>query len=627
MGSALHRLQVLMIGLTLLIASTVVVVLMYVRPPAQHAYLLVTPEPVAGQLHSATPAPTAAAPATPTAVPVRVSKDIGVSYPWPWITPSLAEYPWIERLDVRWALWLVAAAGAALLIVAGRVLRRPRMAYTGQSVRMLFARADKRTRTANQAVLRRLQIQGKLPSELAVAAGLGPRRPRHLMAQFTNACAMLRLPHHLRTALKGVARPRLALHRPHLPRIAMWRRRPAARAVPALDFTPLPVLPTDEQGRSVLSEPSPQPAPSTADEIAPSKVDHGRRDDVAGVWSAEDRALGVAAWLHALWREHALTSPVLWVDTANRTGAAAVAVLVDPAPAEETRLLAVPDLLVARNSGWQARWTHQDGKLLLHVAGCDRSDLSAQSPLLIPLLTHGRASRLLRFVPLETWRILGLYGGNAAGALHMLLTSLLYAHSPFDLALAILDQGQVSPLYEGVAHRVIPLEDISTTVRLLTLAVRRFDARRKVRPMLLIVVEPDDAALATLTHLVASLGERPDVPLYLMVVQERPSAAGREIYARLPALITGRSTGSPALLPGQQEWPAGDEARFAGRGVRVSGRAQTLSEAEVASALASLPRVTASLPPVIWDAWCSGDTHNQHASTTLDQPASEEHDE
>jgi hypothetical protein len=616
-----------MIGLTLLLASTVVVVLIYVRPPSQQTYLLVTPEPVGGQDRAATPAPTAATRATPTAVPEQAIEDSGASDAWRWITPSLAEYPWVEQLDIRWAPWPGAAACAALLIVAGRVLRRPRMAYTGQSVRMLFASADKRTRTANQAVLRRLQIQGKLPSELAVAAGLGPRQPRHLLAQLTNACATLHLPRRLRAMLKGVTRPRLALHRSPLPRILMWRRRSAAHAALALDFTPLPALPTDDKGRSILGEPPPLPVLSPDDEPAPSKVDHGTRDDVAVAWSAEDRALVVAAALQALWHEHTLVSPVLWMDTANRAGAASVVALTDPAPAEEERLLAVPDLLAARNSGWQARWTHQDGKVLLHVDGCDRGNPSAHGPLLIPLLTHGRASRLLRFVPLETWRILGLYGGNAAGALHLLLTSLLYAHSPFDLALAILDQGQVSPLYEGVAHRVIPLEDISTTVRLLTLAVRRFDARRKVRPMLLIVVEPDDAALATLTHLVASLGERPDVPLYLMVVQERLSAAGREIYARLPALITGRSTGSPALLPGQQEWPAGDEARFAGRGVRVSGRAQTLSEAEVASALASLPRVTASLPPVIWDAWCSGDTHNQHASTTLDQPASEEHDE
>ena len=95
---------------------------------------------------------------------------------------------------------------------------------------------------------------------------------------------------------------------------------------------------------------------------------------------------------------------------------------------------------------------------------------------------------------------------------------------------------------------------------------------------MLVVVEPDDTMLNLLVGIAARLQARPTTPVHLLIPQERVSSVGRELYALLPALILSGGQGSPALLPGQGDWPQRGEARLVGRGMRLDGRAIALDD-------------------------------------------------
>ena len=593
MGGALHRLQVLIVGLILLLSGTIVVALIYLRPPAQGAYLVITPVPVAGTDGQVMPLPTqstSAAQAAPRpSAPTPAERPQVLPAP---AVPLLGFWASLGLALSRLSPLLLALLGAAgLLIASWRMVRRTRMAYTGQSVRMLLVAADPRTRAANRRVLRELHAQGQLPEELASAAGISARR----------WTVLPRLPALHRPA---VSMPRL--HRPVLRVPSVWRRlaRRAPAFVPRLDFTPLPALPVDEQGRSILID------PLAIDVALPASEEIAEIQETAGVataegardggWSAEDRVLAVAGALATLWQERGLASRVTALDTSSRGGPGHVSVTIDPAPAEEEALLTLPDALAAQR-GWQVRWTRQGGAALLVIKLDGSGAPPSRGPWLAPLLAHGRNHRTLRFFPLQTWRHLGLYGAGALEALHVVLTSLLYAQAPRELALAILDAGQVSPLYAGVAHAVAPPGDVSYALAALTQALRRGGHVEHVRPLLLVVVEPDEEALAALSQLLARLRQRGDAPLHLILVQERLQESGREFYAMLPALVSGPGQGNPAWLPGQHDWPQQGMARLAGRGVRLEGRALHVSEAEVFAVLGPLRREARDLPPVLWD--------------------------
>jgi hypothetical protein len=161
----------------------------------------------------------------------------------------------------------------------------------------------------------------------------------------------------------------------------------------------------------------------------------------------------------------------------------------------------------------------------------------------------------------------------------------------------------VSPLYRGVPHRLDPPGDVRATADALGDALhRRNRVGAAVRPLLLVVAEPDAAALASLTALLTRLRQHPDVPVHVLLVQERLVPAGRELYALLPAIITGVGQGDPSWLPGQHDaWPRQGTARLNARGMRLEGRAITRTEAEVAELVAPLRQVASHLPPVVWD--------------------------
>jgi hypothetical protein len=152
-----------------------------------------------------------------------------------------------------------------------------------------------------------------------------------------------------------------------------------------------------------------------------------------------------------------------------------------------------------------------------------------------------------------------------------------------------------------VAHLVTLPDTPQATLAILAQAIRR-GVPDAARPLLLVVVDPDDDELKQLTGLAARVEARPATPLHLLVAQTQPRSAGRELYAQLPALILGGGTGPTTLLPGQSDWPKRGEARLLGRGMRVAGRAMVLDEVAIAQALTPLRRPAIDRPPVLWDA-------------------------
>ncbi|MEN9938701.1 MAG: hypothetical protein RLZZ387_5280, partial [Chloroflexota bacterium] len=592
MGNSLQRLEVLFVGAIMLVAGLVAVLLLFVRPPPQPTYIQATAVPVSAL--GATPAPSAEPAIVPTTAPqptVATSEVVPAPSSLSGAAPSV--------LLVAWPFLLLAVGVGGLGLTGGRIVRRRRMAYTGQSVGMLLDASDAATREANLRVMQDLHAQGHLPPELAVAAGLhGGKR-------------VLRLP--------TVKLPTVKLPTVKLPTIRLPERtapvQPPMVVAPEAAPAPTSAAPLTGLGGAVVEA---DPARTMRDdelgsllaahevtlpEVIIPAASPGESD--AG-WSAEDRALAVAAALAQVWSAERFVSPVLAIDTATAPGSAQVVVTVDAVPDEDERLTALPDRLAAIHPTWRARWRpaqQQTATLSVDVQTAGALP-GAGGPLIAPVLHHGRGGKVARYFPLGTWRHLGFYGGGALGALHALVTSLLYTQPPANTAFAVLDQGQISPLYRGVAHQVQAPGDVRVTCEALTRALRRGGgSRADVRPLLLLVVEPDAEALAALTALLARLRQQPSAPVHLLIAQERLSAAGRELYAMLPALITSGGQGAASWLPGQQgEWPRRDAARLVGRGMRVEGRAIAQTEAEAAELLAALRRTPAALPPVLWDA-------------------------
>ena len=127
--------------------------------------------------------------------------------------------------------------------------------------------------------------------------------------------------------------------------------------------------------------------------------------------------------------------------------------------------------------------------------------------------------------------------------------------------MAILDRGEITPLYRNVAHLVALPTTPHETIELLAQAIRR-GAPRVLRPLLLVVVEPDDDALNQLLSLAASLQARPTTPVHLLISQTRLRSDGHALYAQLPALIVGGGSGPTTLLPGRGSWPKHGAARL-----------------------------------------------------------------
>jgi hypothetical protein len=575
MGGTLHRLEILLVGVVLLLAALVVAALTLLRPPTQGIYESVTPQPVATRTAVATPFAATEQGAVNSDIRGEATQPTRETTP-AWEAQLAAAYP---TLRVVWACLLISLSVPGLAYINRRHSKR-RMAYTGQSVGMLLRAADGAVRASNLRVMRDLHARGQLSPELAAAAGL-----RRVVWWPQRALPPLALP--------TITIPHLRVPPLRLPRVRVRMRMPPVKRV--LGRWDAAVR---EQRTAVETF-----VPAGADKFV-------SQAETTTSWEAEDLALAVAGVLADVWAECGLASQVLALDTRTGRGKGRVVVTIDVLVGDEARLAELPAILEARQPGWKARWqTARRGTAALTLDVAASGEWPARGPLLVPALTHGKGSQALRFFPLTTWRHLGIYGSGAGQALHAMLTSLLYTQPPGALAMAICDAGQVSPLYRDVAHLVPSPADLDQVAVAVAQALRAGQQTKDTRPVLLVVIEPDAERLTALTSLIQQARSHTGAPLHLVLVQEHVRPEGHELYALLPALITGEGRGNPALLPGQHEWPGDGEARFVGRGMRVEGRTRTIDEGTAAALLAPLRKKTLGLPPVLWETDTSTAAH------------------
>jgi hypothetical protein len=556
--------------------------------------------------------------------------------------PTLVVPPIVKAM---WP-WLVLLAGPiGGLVVGMRIRRQRRMTYTNQSVGQLLATADAVTRDANLKIMQNLAAKGLLTSELAAVAGIDIAQPAQRRVPHLPPLRLPRLrigwPNRVRA--HQVTRTLRAL-RVSMPSLPHRRQRPltidmtAMASAPANDdrmphAAPLaasanamaPVaLVTDTTsaappaGRGMSgAQPDGTPERELPDVALPATL--AGQDDALGAieierqpvadtdadpWTSEERARAVAtvitevsAEVGALGRGP-LHSPIVALDTVSTSGDGQVRITIDQHPDEENLLIDMPERIISRRPTWRAAWRRDTLEVMVATDG---GLPPIGGPLIVPVLTHGRGDKTTRFFPLASWRHLAFYGSDALGALHAALGSLLYAQPPSHLALAILDHSEIAPLYRNVAHLVpLPASPRETIEQLVQLIKR--GPREDTRPLVLVVVEPDDTMLNLLFGIAARLQARPTTPVHLLIAQEHVSSAGRELYAMMPALILGGGRGSTAMLPGQGDWPKRGEARLIARGMRAEGRAITWDEGAIAATVAELRGQPTNLSPVLWDA-------------------------
>lgn len=286
------------------------------------------------------------------------------------------------------------------------------------------------------------------------------------------------------------------------------------------------------------------------------------------------------------------------MDTERGEGAGQVVVSIDQKPDEEEFIADLPQRIRKDRPRWQVAW--RQALLIIDVVA-DQVLPVTGGPLLVPILFHGRGNKSIRFLPLASHRHIGIYGADALHALHAMLGSLLYTQPPQHVALLIIDHsGQIMPLYRNVAHLIPERSSAQETLSELAHGIKR-GTRTILRPLVLVVVEPDDTILHLISSIEVRLRVNPSLPVHLIIVQSQLKAVGRELYAMLPALITGGTTGSTVLLPGQGDWPKRGEARFIGRNTKIEGKPMLLDEAEIARVLAPVRGVVSELPPTILD--------------------------
>lgn len=362
-----------------------------------------------------------------------------------------------------------------------------------------------------------------------------------------------------------------------------------------------PVLPTLElgdaavAGRTLLSRSLLTVAPDDVAEpdgpeleVVPDLAeshDDARPLLLAGVITAALMATGTRSlWLGLEWRGRHATALFAFADDADAT------------------LLALA-ARIAAETGTRWRWTVQGLQI-----GLPRvlDPPPRPWPLLLPVLTVERGAT--RALLLDRWRHLAVYGAQALGVTHQLLTQLLTEHAPHDLAVALIDpHGLLGTLYRAAPHRLVIDQPPALLLGQCLHALRQGHAAT-ARPLLLVVVDPDDATITALLLLLRWLQPAPQAPLHLVVVTPGVRPAGRDLYALLPGLVTAGGSGDARLLPGVPEhWPRGGTAQVVSRAGRWSGQPLVLDEATVMATVAQLPACDLSdAPPTLWHAGQGG---------------------
>lgn len=563
MGSTTQRVEVLLLALLLALVAAIVVVVGVVRPRPVPVVADVqplgssasgTPAPPASPAVSAmatvlpTAAPTATVVPTATAAPTTMP-TVGVPTTLPSVVATPLPRPDTARQTGLSAWWI--GGGAALLL--------------GLAPVVVYLR---RRRTRQETVPMRM-ITSSLP-------GITPP---------------------LRVAPCAVPTGEVAVQRAKQdPGISEYadaeRPDPAQLLLPLLDERP--VLPTLELGngaaadrmllsRSLLTdapddaaEPEGEPVAQDADRSAaattlPLALAVVIRDALV---ATETRSV----WLGLEWRERHATALFAFADDADAT------------------LVALAERIAAA-TGTRCRWTTHG----LQIGLPPMLDPGPRPwPLLVPVLMAERGAT--RALLLDRWRHLALYGAQAVGVTHQILTQLLTEHAPDELAVALIDpQKLLGTLYHTAPHRFLIDQPPALVLGQCLHALRQGYAAT-ARPLLVVVVDPDDATITALLLLLRWLQPAAHAPLHLLVVATGVRAAGRDLYALLPGLVTAGGSGDARLLPGAPEqWPRGGTAQVVSRAGRWSGQLLVLDETTVAATLAQLPPCDlANASPTLW---------------------------
>jgi len=211
---------------------------------------------------------------------------------------------------------------------------------------------------------------------------------------------------------------------------------------------------------------------------------------------------------------------------------ARVHLMIDAHPGETELLAALPERVQTALPGAQAQWrqtTHAQAVLTCVIPG--NLPTTQIGRLLLPVGQHGPVSRLptihrgapaISFLPLRTWRHVGFYGGKAIDTASSALVGLLYAEAPAALAVTIIDQGQISAYYEGAPHIVPMPGSAADSLTALGRAMRHVaESDGAIRPLLIVLVEPDAPTFAAYDDLIARLARYPAAPVYTLLVQRR----------------------------------------------------------------------------------------------------------
>lgn len=313
-------------------------------------------------------------------------------------------------------------------------------------------------------------------------------------------------------------------------------------------------------------------------------------------WTTDDRAMIVCSAVLRTLATRNLRSPVLAIDVTETT----VHVILDIQPAEVAELRQICADLAMMCRDWRCSWQSFGLTIVLPLGG---SIPRRPWPIVIPVLFRRRGkSQITRYIPLASWRHLGVYGYGALGVAHHIVTTVLCQQPPDALALTIIDgslRHPITSIYRSAPHLIPAPSDPNTWVEQIVRAVRQTHST-PFRAVLCVVVEPQDAWLSALNDLFLRLRSQP-VPVHILLVSSTLSSRGREVYAALPALMT-EGVGPVHWIHGTQQWPARGQIRMVtSRTTRCDGEPFSVNDNEAAALVQQMPALEVEHMPVIWE--------------------------
>jgi hypothetical protein len=291
--------------------------------------------------------------------------------------------------------------------------------------------------------------------------------------------------------------------------------------------------PGDSQLKDARHETDVRQNPATPPQGIEGTIDTDDPDAPLSIDVMTERAAMVIATILDIGERQGMTRSVVTFGEASIDHRRArVHLMIDAHPGETELLAALPERVQTALPGAQAQWrqtTHAQAVLTCVIPG--NLPTTQIGRLLLPVGQHEPVSRLptihrgasaISFLPLRTWRHIGFYGGKAIDTASSALVNLLYAEAPAALAVTIIDQGQISAYYKGAPH-LVPMPG-SATESLIALgrAMRHVaESDGAIRPLLIVLVEPDAPTFAAYDDLIARLARYPAAPVYTLLVQRR----------------------------------------------------------------------------------------------------------